>query len=26
VSLDLSYGAARAIGMHSTQNVTMKKC
>ena len=22
----LSYGAARAIGMHSTQSVTMKKC
>jgi rare lipoprotein A len=26
VSLDLSAGAARAIGMHSTQNVTMKRC
>jgi rare lipoprotein A len=26
VSLDLSYGAARAIGMHSTQNVTVNKC
>jgi len=26
VSLDLSYGAARAIGMHSTQGVTVKKC
>jgi rare lipoprotein A len=26
VSLDLSHGAARAIGMRSTQNVTMKKC
>jgi len=26
VSLDLSYGAARAIGMHSTQNVTVKTC
>jgi len=24
--LDLSYGAARAIGMHSTQNVTVKAC
>ena len=26
LSLDLSYGAARAIGMRSTQNVTVKKC
>jgi rare lipoprotein A len=26
VSLDLSYGAARAIGMHSTQSVTVEKC
>jgi rare lipoprotein A len=26
VSLDLSHGAARAIGMRSTQSVTMKKC
>jgi rare lipoprotein A len=26
VSLDLSAGAARAIGMRSTQAVTMKKC
>ena len=26
VSLDLSYGAARAIGMRSTQNVTINKC
>jgi rare lipoprotein A len=26
VSLDLSHGAARAIGMHSTQNVTVNKC
>jgi len=26
VSLDLSYGAARAIGMRVTQNVTVKKC
>jgi rare lipoprotein A len=26
VSLDLSRGAARAIGMHSTQSVTMKQC
>jgi peptidoglycan lytic transglycosylase len=26
VSLDLSYGAARAIGMRSTQSVTMNKC
>jgi len=26
VSLDLSAGAARAIGMRSTQNVTMKRC
>ena len=26
VSLDLSRGAARAIGMHSTQSVTMKHC
>lgn len=26
VSLDLSHGAARAIGMHSTQNVNVKKC
>jgi murein L,D-transpeptidase YcbB/YkuD len=26
VTLDLSAGAARAIGMHSTQNVTMKPC
>ena len=25
-SLDLSYGAARAIGMRSTQNVTVNKC
>jgi rare lipoprotein A len=25
-SLDLSAGAARAIGMHSTQHVTMRKC
>ncbi len=25
-SLDLSAGAARAIGMHSTQHVTMKHC
>jgi rare lipoprotein A len=25
-SLDLSWGAARAIGMHSTQAVTMKRC
>lgn len=26
LSLDLSHGAARAIGMRSTQNVTMQKC
>jgi len=26
ISLDLSYGAARAIGMRSTQNVTVQKC
>lgn len=26
LTLDLSAGAARAIGMRSTQNVTMKKC
>jgi rare lipoprotein A len=26
VSLDLSYGAARAIGMRSTQSVTVEKC
>jgi hypothetical protein len=26
VSLDLSYGAARAIGMRSTQSVTVAKC
>ncbi|HYJ58489.1 MAG TPA: septal ring lytic transglycosylase RlpA family protein [Methyloceanibacter sp.] len=26
VSLDLSYGAARAIGMRSTQSVTVNKC
>ncbi len=26
LALDLSYGAARAIGMRSTQNVTVKKC
>jgi len=26
VSLDLSAGAARAIGMRTTQSVTMKKC
>ena len=26
LSLDLSYGAARAIGMRSTQNVTVNKC
>lgn len=26
LSLDLSHGAARAIGMHSTQSVTMKRC
>jgi rare lipoprotein A len=26
ISLDLSYGAARAIGMHSTQSVTVEKC
>jgi peptidoglycan lytic transglycosylase len=26
VSLDLSYGAARAIGMRVTQNVTVQKC
>jgi rare lipoprotein A len=26
VSLDLSYGAARAIGMHSTRGVTVKRC
>jgi peptidoglycan lytic transglycosylase len=26
VSLDLSLGAARAIGMRSTQSVTMQKC
>jgi rare lipoprotein A len=26
VSLDLSRGAARAIGMHSTQSVTMNQC
>lgn len=25
-SLDLSHGAARAIGMRSTQNVTVSKC
>jgi rare lipoprotein A len=25
-SLDLSHGAARAIGMHSSQTVTMKNC
>jgi len=26
VSLDLSAGAARAIGMRSTQNIMMKRC
>jgi len=26
VSLELSYGAARAIGMRSTQSVTVEKC
>ncbi len=26
IALDLSYGAARAIGMRSTQNVIVKKC
>jgi rare lipoprotein A len=26
ISLDLSYGAAQAIGMRSTQNVTVNKC
>lgn len=26
VSLDLSAGAARAIGMRATQNVSMKRC
>ena len=26
VYADLSHGAARAIGMHSTQSVTMKRC
>ena len=26
LTLDLSHGAARAIGMHSTQSVTMRKC
>ena len=26
VSLDLSYGAAQAIGMRSMQNVTVEKC
>jgi rare lipoprotein A len=26
VSLDLSHGAARAIGMRGTQNVTVNKC
>src|SRR5262245_42218363 len=26
VSLDLSHGAARAIGMRVTQNVTVEKC
>jgi rare lipoprotein A len=26
LSLDLSKGAARAIGMHSTQTVTVKRC
>jgi hypothetical protein len=26
ISLDLSSGAARAIGMRSTQNVTMSRC
>lgn len=26
LSLDLSRGAARAIGMHSTQTVTVKRC
>ena len=26
LTLDLSQGAARAIGMHSTQSVTMKRC
>lgn len=26
VSLDLSHGAARAIGMRSTQSVTVNKC
>ncbi len=26
ISLDLSAGAARAIGMRSTQKVTMKRC
>jgi rare lipoprotein A len=25
-SLDLSYGAARAIGMHTTQSVTVDRC
>jgi rare lipoprotein A len=26
LTLDLSHGAARAIGMRSTQNVTMRRC
>jgi rare lipoprotein A len=26
MTLDLSQGAARAIGMHSTQKVSMKRC
>ena len=26
LTLDLSHGAARAIGMHSTQSVTMRHC
>jgi Lytic transglycolase len=26
MTLDLSQGAARAIGMHSTQHVSMKRC
>jgi rare lipoprotein A len=26
VALDLSWGAARAIGMRSTQSVTMRRC
>ena len=26
LSLDLSYGAAQAIGMHSTQEVKVRKC